>query len=63
MKIAFAGKGGTGKTTLSALFIKILVEKHREVLAVDCDPDSNLGSALGFKDATNITPIIEEALT
>ena len=63
MKIAFAGKGGTGKTTLSSLFIRALAEKDKEVLAVDCDPDSNLGLALGFKDADKIVPIIKmEAL-
>ncbi|NQT06790.1 MAG: AAA family ATPase [Candidatus Omnitrophica bacterium] len=59
MKIAFAGKGGTGKTTLSALFIRTLADEKRDVLAVDCDPDSNLGTALGFADAHKITPIIE----
>jgi len=59
MKIAFAGKGGTGKTTLSAIFIQILARNNKEVLAVDCDPDSNLGIALGFKDADKITPIIK----
>ncbi|MDB4349344.1 AAA family ATPase [Omnitrophica bacterium] len=59
MKIAFAGKGGTGKTTLSALLIRLLADKESEVLAVDCDPDSNLGIALGFKDADKITPIIK----
>lgn len=59
MKVAFAGKGGTGKTTLSALFIQSLAGQGREVLAVDCDPDSNLGIALGFKDINEITPVIE----
>jgi CO dehydrogenase maturation factor len=59
MKIAVAGKGGTGKTTLSSLLIKHLSEKDKGVLAADCDPDSNLGIALGFKDADKITPIIK----
>lgn len=59
MKIAFTGKGGTGKTTLSAVLINILAKKDKEVLAVDCDPDSNLGIALGFKDADKIIPIIK----
>jgi len=59
MKIAFAGKGGVGKTTLAALFIKALSKDGNKVLAVDCDPVSNLGRMLGVKDADKITPIAE----
>lgn len=57
MKIAFAGKGGVGKTTLAGSFIKMLAKDGKEVLAVDCDPDSNLARTLGFGDGGNITPI------
>jgi len=57
MKIAFTGKGGVGKTTLASLFIQALSKAEKEVLAVDCDPDSNLARTLGFKDADKITPI------
>lgn len=59
MKLAFAGKGGVGKTTLASLFIKTLAAEGKEVLAVDCDPDSNLGRMLGFEDADKITPIAQ----
>jgi len=45
--IAIAGKGGTGKTSLSALLINILSEKGA-VLAIDGDPSSNLSIALGL---------------
>jgi len=45
--IAIAGKGGTGKTTVSALFIKLLSQKGL-VLAVDADPSTNLSQALGL---------------
>jgi CO dehydrogenase maturation factor len=45
--IAIAGKGGTGKTTVAALFIKFLSQKGL-VLAVDADPSSNLSQALGL---------------
>jgi len=57
LKIAFTGKGGVGKTTLASLFIKSLSEDGKEILAVDCDPDSNLALTLGFEDAGGITPI------
>ncbi len=45
--IAIAGKGGTGKTTVSALLVKLLSQK-RLVLAVDADPSTNLSQALGL---------------
>ena len=48
MKIAVSGKGGTGKTTLSALLARALAEEGRPVTAVDADPDANLASALGL---------------
>ena len=57
MKVAFTGKGGVGKTTLASLLIKSFSKDDEEVLAVDCDPDSNLARALGFKDAGKIKPI------
>ncbi|PIU42048.1 MAG: carbon monoxide dehydrogenase [Candidatus Omnitrophica bacterium CG07_land_8_20_14_0_80_42_15] len=57
MRIAFTGKGGVGKTTLAALFIRSLANDNRRVLAVDCDPDSNLAAALGFPDGAKIKPI------
>jgi len=45
--IAIAGKGGTGKTTVAALIVKLLAEKGL-VLAVDADPSTNLNQALGL---------------
>ncbi|MEI7449863.1 MAG: carbon monoxide dehydrogenase accessory protein CooC [Desulfomonile sp.] len=56
MKIAISGKGGVGKTTLSSLLARYWARKGFRVLAVDADPDANLGSALGI-DTTEITPI------
>jgi len=47
MTIAIVGKGGTGKTTIAALLIKLLSEKS-VVLAIDGDPSSNLNMALGL---------------
>lgn len=48
LKIAISGKGGVGKTTLSALLSYLFAEEG-SVMAVDADPDANLGSALGFE--------------
>lgn len=47
-KLAITGKGGVGKTTLAALLAHLYAEEGRKVLAIDADPDANLGSALGF---------------
>lgn len=57
MKIAVTGKGGVGKTTLSAFLAKWFAGKGRRVLAIDADPDANLGYALGMKNASEIVPI------
>jgi CO dehydrogenase maturation factor len=52
MKIAFVGKGGSGKTTVSALFSRFLAEQAATVLAIDADINQHLGHALGFEEAT-----------
>jgi CO dehydrogenase maturation factor len=48
MKIAITGKGGVGKTTLSALLAQVYADAGRQVLAVDADPSPCLAGALGF---------------
>jgi len=56
MKIAVSGKGGVGKTTLSSLLARYWAKHGYCVLAVDADPDANLGSALGI-DTTGMVPV------
>ncbi len=51
MKIAFVGKGGSGKTTLSALFVRHLAAARIPVIAVDADINQHLGVALGLGEA------------
>jgi CO dehydrogenase maturation factor len=61
MKIAITGKGGVGKTTLSALLSHIFSSEGRRVVAVDADPDANLPQALGVSpgESEKIKPIAE----
>ncbi|WKX19667.1 ATP-binding protein [Streptomyces sp. HUAS CX7] len=51
MKIAFVGKGGSGKTTLSSLFVRHLAATGAPVVAIDADINQHLGAALGLDDA------------
>lgn len=61
--IAVAGKGGTGKTSISALAVKYLIEKKKKaVLAVDADSNSCLNEALGVDVHATIGYLREESL-
>lgn len=60
-KIAVAGKGGTGKTSLTGLIIDYLVKAGKKpVLAVDADANSNLNEVLGIEVEQDIGSIREE---
>lgn len=60
INIAVAGKGGTGKTTVSALMIRILIESQKgTVLALDADPNSNLNEMLGVKVTRTVGELVE----
>jgi CO dehydrogenase maturation factor len=61
--IAIAGKGGTGKTSVAALLVKLLSQKGL-VLAVDADPSTNLNQALGLSlDDSKTVGRIREKMT
>ncbi len=61
MKLAISGKGGVGKTTLSALLAQAYADEGRDVLAVDADPSPCLSGALGFpgEKLAELKPIAE----
>jgi len=63
MTIAVAGKGGIGKTTLSAMMIRALIERGMApLLAVDADPNSNLGEVVGIEADRSIGQLQAETL-
>jgi CO dehydrogenase maturation factor len=62
--IAVAGKGGTGKTTISALIIDYLARRQKgSVLAIDADPSTNLNLALGVPLTDTVGDVREETAT
>jgi CO dehydrogenase maturation factor len=50
MKLAVVGKGGSGKTTTSAILARTLARNGCRVVALDCDSNPNLGISLGVGD-------------
>ena len=55
-RVVITGKGGAGKTTLTAILSKLLAGDGYNVLAVDEDPQINLPYSLGFSPDREITP-------
>ncbi|MHC4545852.1 MAG: ATP-binding protein [Planctomycetota bacterium] len=59
--IAISGKGGSGKTTLAAMIIRLLCSQSRgAILAVDADPNACLGQMLGVQPEETIAEIREQ---
>ena len=63
--IAVAGKGGVGKTSVSATIVKLLTEKYpdKKILAIDADPAVGLSTALGINVQTTIDDIRKEIVS
>lgn len=48
MRVAIAGKGGSGKTTIAGTLARLLAQNGRQVIAVDADTNPNLATTLGL---------------
>ena len=62
--IALSGKGGVGKTSISATIVKLLVKAFpdKKILAIDADPAVGLSTALGIEVKTTIDDIKKEII-
>jgi CO dehydrogenase maturation factor len=61
VNIAVAGKGGTGKTSVASLVIRYLLKNNLGViLAVDADPNANLGESLGLEVTQTVGLILDK---
>lgn len=57
--IAFCGKGGVGKTSISALTVRLIHDKYpdKKILAIDADPAVGLATALGVECSSTVDEI------
>lgn len=62
MRIAIAGKGGSGKTTIAGTLARLLARRDRRVLAVDGDTNPNLAITLGMAEPDEIAALPNDLL-
>jgi len=59
--IALAGKGGSGKTSIASLIIRYLKENGPgPILAIDADPNTNLGESLGLEVKQTVGLVLDK---
>jgi CO dehydrogenase maturation factor len=64
MKIAFVGKGGSGKTTMSSLFARYAAQLGHPIMAIDADINQHFAAALGFDESISaMSPTLGENLS
>jgi len=58
--IAVSGKGGTGKTLVSSILVKLLSKTGKDILVIDADPDSNIPESLGIDVNKSVGDVRED---
>ncbi len=63
MRLGISGKGGVGKTTISAVLSRELARRGHRVVAIDCDSDPNLGANIGIGEegAAQLRPFLDQS--
>ena len=63
MRVGISGKGGVGKTTISAVLARTLARRGHRVIAIDCDSDPNLGANIGLGEdgAERLRPFLDQS--
>lgn len=63
MRLGISGKGGVGKTTISAVVARTLARQGHRVIAIDCDSDPNLGANIGLGEdgAARMRPFLDQS--
>jgi len=59
MRFGVAGKGGVGKTTISAVLARSLALRGHRVVAIDCDSDPNLAASV--EEVASMRPILDQS--
>lgn len=59
MIIAVSGKGGSGKTLISSILVKLLSKTGKDLLIIDADPDSNIPESLGMEADKSVGDVRE----
>jgi len=63
VRVAISGKGGVGKTTISAVLARTLGRRGHRVIAIDCDSDPNLAANVGLGEemAGMLRPFLDQS--
>jgi len=63
MRLGISGKGGVGKTTISAVLSRELARRGHRVVAIDCDSDPNLAANIGLGEdgAERLRPFLDQS--